>query len=81
MSSIGAAQQGRVIRKLSEEFRYYELTYACMHDGGKKIKPREKGARHTSLELLILNYFKNHAEVIKLVRYSAKSRLKAATTR
>ena len=33
--SIGAAQ-GRVKRKLSEEIRYSELTYACIH-GDKKF--------------------------------------------
>ena len=41
----------------------YELTYACIH-GGKKFKPRGKGARQTSLVvLLILNSSKNHAKV------------------
>ena len=63
--SIGAAQ-GRVKRKLSEEIRYYELTCPCIH-GGKKFKPRGKGARQTSLValsiLMILNSFKNHAKV------------------
>ena len=63
LRSIGAAQQGRVKRKLSEEIRYYELTHACVH-GGKKFKPRGKGARQTSLVvLLILNSSKNHAKV------------------
>ena len=66
LRSIGAAQQGRVKRKLSEEIRYYELTHACVH-GGKKFKPRGKGARQTSLValsiLMILNSFKNHAKV------------------
>ena len=60
--SIGATQ-GRVKRKLSEEIRYYELTYACIH-GGKKFKPRGKGARQTSLVVLsILNSYANHAKV------------------
>ena len=60
---IGAAQQGRVKRKLREEIIYYELTYACIH-GGKSFEPRGKGARQTSLVvLLILNSFKNHAKV------------------
>ena len=40
--SIGTAQ-GRVKRKLREDIKYYELTYACIH-GGKKFKPRGKGA-------------------------------------
>ena len=63
LRSIRAAQQGRLKRKLSEEIRYYELTYACIHDG-KKFKPREKRARQTSLVvLLILNSFKHHAKV------------------
>ena len=63
LRSIGAVQQGRVKRKLSEEIRYYELTHACVH-GGKKFKPRGKGARQTSLVvLLILNSSKNHAKV------------------
>ena len=35
--SISAAQ-GRVKRKLSEEIRYYELMYTCIHSG-KKFKP------------------------------------------
>ena len=62
LRSIGTAQQGRVKRKLSEEIRYYELTYACIH-GGKKFTPRGKGARQTSLvTLLILNSFENHAK-------------------
>ena len=85
--SIGAAQ-GRVKRKLREEIRYYELTYACIH-GGKKFKPRGKGARKTSLVvLLILNSYTNHAKVKiastsshSLVRCSAKSLSKAATRR
>ena len=68
--SIGAAQQGRVRRKLSEEIRYYELTYACIH-GGKKFKQRGKGARQTALVvLLILNSFENHAKV-KIVSTSS----------
>ena len=67
---IGAAQQGRVKRKLSEEIRYYELTYACIC-GGKRFKPRRKGARQTALILLlILNSFKNHAKV-KIVSTSS----------
>ena len=62
--SIEAAQQGRVKRKLSEKIRYYELTYACIH-GGKKFKQRRKGARQTLLVvLLMLNFLKNHAQVI-----------------
>ena len=86
LRSIGAVQQGRVKRKLSEEIRYYELTSASIH-GDKKFKPRGKGARQTSLVvLLILNSFKNHAKVKiastsshSMVRCSTKSRLKAAT--
>ena len=38
LRSISVAQ-GRVKRKLSEEIRYYELMYACIHVG-KKVKPR-----------------------------------------
>ena len=45
---IGSAQQGRMKRKLSKEFRCYKLTYACKHEGGKKFKSREKGERKTS---------------------------------
>ena len=45
--SISAAQE-RVKRKFSEEIRYYELTYACIHGGKKKSKPRGRGARPTS---------------------------------
>ena len=68
--SVGAARQGRVKRKLSEEIRYYELTYACIR-GGKKFKPLGKRARKTSLVvLLILNSFKNHAKV-KIVSTSS----------
>ena len=86
LRSIGAAQQERVKRKPSEEIRYYELTYASIH-GGKKFKPRGKGARQTSLVvLLILNSFKNRAKVKiastsshSMVRCSTKSRSKAAT--
>ena len=50
--SIGAAQ-GRVKRKLREEIKYYELTDACIH-GGKKFRPRGKGARQTSLVVLLI---------------------------
>ena len=67
--SIGAAQ-GRVKRKLREEIKYYEITYACIH-GGKKFKPRGKGARQTSLVvLLIINSYTNHAKV-KIVSTSS----------
>ena len=60
--SIGAAQGG-VRRKLREEIRYCELTYASTHSG-KKSNARVKGARQTSLvALLILNSYKNHAKV------------------
>ena len=63
LRSTGATQQGRVKRKLREEIRYYELTYACKH-GGKKFKSHRKGARKTSLVvLLILNSFKINAKV------------------
>ena len=63
LRSIGAAQQGRVKRKLNEEIRYYKLTYACIH-GGKKFKPCGKGVRQTSLVvLLILDFLKNHTKV------------------
>ena len=70
------------------DYRYYELTYGCIH-GGKKFKPRRKRARQTSLvELLILNSYKNHAKVKiasknshYLMRCSAKSRSKAANKR
>ena len=58
LRSISAAQQGSMKRKLSEEIRYYKLTYPCIH-GGKKFKPPGKGARQTSLVvLLILNDIK-----------------------
>ena len=61
--SVGAAQQGRVKRKFSEEIRYYKLTYACIC-GGKKFKSRGKEARQISLVvLLISNSFKNHVKV------------------
>ena len=67
--SIGATQ-GRVKRKLREEIKYYEITYACIH-GGKKFKPRGKGARQTSLVvLLIINSYTNHAKV-KIVSTSS----------
>ena len=57
------AAQGRVKRKLTEEIRYYKLMYACIH-GGKKFKPCGKGARQTSLVvLLFLNSYKNHAKL------------------
>ena len=63
LRSIGAAQQGRVKRKLREEIRFYELTYACIH-GCKKFKPSGKGARQTSLvALLISNSFKSIAKI------------------
>ena len=58
-----AAQQGSVKRKLSEEIRFYELICASIH-GGKKFKPRIKGARQTALVVLLILYsFKNHAKV------------------
>ena len=63
LRSISAAQQGSMKRKLSEEIRYYELTYPYIH-GGKKFKTPGKEARQTLLVvLLILNSFKNHAKV------------------
>ena len=61
--SISAAQ-GRMRRKLSEEIRCYELmSYACIHSD-KRFKPRGKGARETSLVvLLILNSYKTQGNL------------------
>ena len=44
--SIETAKR-RVKRYLSDDIRYYELTYSCIH-GGKQFKPRGKGEIQTS---------------------------------
>ena len=50
-------------RKLREEIKYYEITYACTH-GDKKFKPRGQGTRQISLVVLsILNSYTNHVKV------------------
>ena len=59
--SIGAAQ-GRLKKKLSEKIM--NLRMLAYMDGGKKFKPGGKGARQSSLIiLLILNSYTNHAKV------------------
>ena len=41
------AAKKRMTKHLSNDIKYYEVTYACIH-GGKKFKPRGKGQRQTS---------------------------------
>ena len=44
--TIEAAQR-RVNKAISDELKYYEITYRCIH-GGKKFKARGTGKRTTS---------------------------------